>query len=122
VGADAVSSEGDLYNKVGTSMIALAAREHGKKFFSCTGTHKFDPLSLWGEKEVVEARDASEVVSARDLGLKRMPASLGVLNPAFDLTEARFVNAYVTEVGLIPPQAIVPVLWKEFDLSREASL
>lgn len=119
VGADAITSSGDLFNKIGTSQLALAAHEHEKRFYSCAGTHKFDSLTLWGSEEVIEMRSPDEVAVARDFGLKKMPSKLEALNPAFDFTEAENVTAYITELGVIPPQSLTAVVWREFDLDRE---
>ena len=119
VGADAITSEGGLVNKIGTSQIALAAFEHEKRFYSCTGTHKFDPLTLWGREEPIEERKSEEVAVPRDLKLKKFPKTLGIFNPAFDLTEARYVNAFVTELGVLPPQSLVMAVWKELGLSEK---
>ncbi|MEW5955359.1 MAG: ribose 1,5-bisphosphate isomerase, partial [Candidatus Micrarchaeota archaeon] len=119
VGADAITSEGDLVNKIGTSQIALAAFEHEKHVYSCTGTHKFDPLTLWGAEEPIEERNAAEVAVPADLRLKKFLRPLKVFNPAFDLTEARYVNAFVTELGVLPPQSLVMAVWKELGLSEK---
>ena len=122
-GADAITSEGDLVNKIGTAPLALAAREYEKKFFSATGTHKFDPLTLWGAMEPIEQRAADEVLGEREaakhkiklLGAKRVE----ILNPAFDLVDAKLVTAYVTELGVIPPQSLLATVWKEFGLDKK---
>ncbi len=120
VGCDAITAEGDLVNKIGTAPLALAAAEYEKKFYSATGTHKFDPLTLWGATEPIEQRAASEVLSAREaakIGIN--PRKVGVLNPAFDLVDAKFVTAYVTELGVIPPQSLLATVWKEFGLDEK---
>jgi ribose 1,5-bisphosphate isomerase len=120
VGADAITSEGDLVNKVGTSLIALAAHHYDKKLYSCTGTHKFDPLTLWGVPEPIEQRPWQEVLSAKEeKELKMRKKNFCVLNPAFDLTDSEHVSAYVTEIGVIPPQGLLSAVWKEFNLSEE---
>ena len=119
VGADAITSEGDLVNKVGTSALALTAFEHEKRFYSCTGVHKFDPLTVWGADEPIEERESCEVALPRDLGLKKFPRKLSVFNPAFDLTDAKYVNAFVTEFGVLPPQSIVLAVWRELGLGEK---
>ncbi|NYZ75286.1 S-methyl-5-thioribose-1-phosphate isomerase [Candidatus Micrarchaeota archaeon] len=119
VGADAITSEGDLVNKIGTSQVALSAFEHEKHVYSCAGTHKFDPLTLWGSGEPIEERDSSEVAVSGDFKLKKFPKALHVFNPAFDVTEAKYVNAFVTELGVLPPQSLVMAVWKELGLSEK---
>ncbi|PIT85963.1 ribose 1,5-bisphosphate isomerase [Candidatus Micrarchaeota archaeon CG10_big_fil_rev_8_21_14_0_10_59_7] len=114
VGADAITSEGDLINKIGTCNIASLAKEHGEAFYSCTGTHKFDPLTLWGESEKIEERSPDEVWKK-----KERPRKLRVLNPAFDVTPASCVTAFVTELGVVPPSSLIGLLWKRFGLEEE---
>ena len=121
VGSDAITSRGDLINKIGTATIAIVAREHDKDLYSCTGVHKFDPLTLWGESEPIEMRDKTEILDSKTAKQKQIAYSkLKILNPAFDLTPARFVEAYVTELGVIPPQAMLNRVWKELDLDDTA--
>ncbi|MBI5228820.1 S-methyl-5-thioribose-1-phosphate isomerase [Candidatus Micrarchaeota archaeon] len=120
VGADAITSSGDLVNKIGTSQLALSAFEHGKKLYSCTGTHKFDPLTLWGVPEPIEQRAKEELLSNAERKLLKLknPKNLSVLNPAFDLTPAKYITGYVTEIGILPPQGFTAAVWKEFDLDK----
>jgi len=107
VGADAITVEGDLVNKIGTKMVAQACLESGKKLYSLTGSHKFDGLTQWGEEEPIEMREANEVLDEKTRKGKKISAKLKVLNPAFDLVEAKYLTAYVTELGLIPPESML---------------
>ncbi|MCX6767515.1 MAG: S-methyl-5-thioribose-1-phosphate isomerase [Candidatus Micrarchaeota archaeon] len=115
VGADAITATGDLVNKVGTSLIAAAANEHGIPLYSCTATHKYDPLTLYGVPELIEMRPREEII---DRGMRGF-GKVDVLNPAFDVTPARHVAAYVTEIGVLPPQALATAVWKEYGLDKE---
>ncbi len=99
VGADAISSMGDLINKVGTSTVAHLARAQDVSFYSAAELYKYDPLTLYGNREQIEQRDVSEVWEGA-------PKSVKVINPAFDATAARHINGYVTEIGVIPPQSL----------------
>jgi len=114
VGADAVTSSGDLVNKIGTSLIAQAAFEAGKKVFSCTGLHKFDPLTLKGFAEPIEFRSSEELLADLSAAQKRKFRKIKIVNPAFDVTPAKHIEAYVTELGVIPPQSLLSIAWKEF--------
>lgn len=112
VGADAITASGDLVNKIGTCMIAQLARAHGLKFFSAAELHKFDPLTLWGRSEEIEEREPSEIADPKEFeGIK-------IRNPAFDLTPARLVSAYITELGIIPPQSLLSIAAKEFRIEE----
>lgn len=97
VGADAVTARGELVNKVGTSAIALAARDAGVEFASACETFKFDPLTIGGKPEPIEERAASEI-------WEKPPKGVRIANPAFDVTEPELIGYFITEVGLIKPK------------------
>lgn len=109
VGADAINSQGDLLNKIGTYTLAQLARLHSKKFYSAAEMFKYDPLTRFGRPEPIEQRAKDEVwgtgLYSREVskGPQKIPKTLNVLNPAFDLTPASLISAYMTEDGLIPP-------------------
>jgi ribose 1,5-bisphosphate isomerase len=100
VGADAITSEGNVVNKIGTSTIAVLANEARKPFYVVTELLKFDPETLCGAYEGIEHRNPSEVWN-------EAPAKLSVRNPAFDVTPNRYINGIVCEEGVIAPQSIV---------------
>ncbi|MCK4327548.1 MAG: ribose 1,5-bisphosphate isomerase [Candidatus Diapherotrites archaeon] len=103
VGADAVTAEGSLVNKIGTSMIALAAHEARTEFASACETFKFDPLTLGGEDEPIEYRSPKEVWA-------RPPRGLSIRNPAFDVTPPEYIDYIITEEGIIPPSEVAHIL------------
>jgi len=107
VGADTVTANGAVVNKIGTSLIALIARERGVDFYVATETYKFSPYTVWGEPVVIEERAPTEVVPEE---LLAKTPRLKVLNPSFDVTPPDMVTAIITEVGLVPPQAAVLIL------------
>lgn len=98
VGADTVTADGALYNKIGTSQVALAARETGVPFRSLTATHKFAPQEFEVE---VEHRDVAEVVAEGEL-----PDGIEVHNPVFDRTPPEDVAAYITQDGPVAPEDV----------------
>ncbi len=113
VGADAVSATGDLVNKIGTAGIASLAYANNIPFYSAAEIYKFDPITLWGNKERIEERDAGEVLDAKSArGIK-------VRNPAFDVTPAKLLSAYITERGIVPPCDLLSVAWRELNLSEK---
>lgn len=103
VGADAITAAGDLVNKIGTSTLARIIRINDKSFFSAAETLKYDPLTQYGEREEIEERSTKEVWDAK-------MKNLIIKNPAFDVTAAKYINAYITEKGIIPPQSLVAEL------------
>lgn len=106
VGADAITSMGDLINKVGTSTLAHIARIQDVSFYSAAELYKYDPLTLFGNRERIEERDAKEV-------WEDAPKKVKVRNPAFDATAARYINGYITEIGIISPQSLGEIAAKK---------
>ena len=113
VGADTITSDGHLVNKVGTSQIAIAAYEAGVPFYSATESIKFSPASFAGGDIVIEERSAEEVVNMDWLKKRR---NTRVLNPAFDITDPELIHGFITELGLIPPRAASLVIREMFGL------
>ncbi len=111
VGADAVSSNGALVNKIGTSTVALVAKEARTLFFVATETYKFSPETMIGELIEIEERDLEEVIDREELEKIGSPK---VLNPAFDITPPQYIDLIITEKGIIPPQAAFTILQEEF--------
>jgi ribose 1,5-bisphosphate isomerase len=107
VGADAITSEGNVVNKIGTSAIAVIAREARVPFYVVSELLKFDPETLYGECEKIEQRSPSEVWS-------EAPKGLAVRNPAFDVTPNRYIHGIICEEGIIPPQTIMEVVRRAY--------
>ncbi len=106
VGADAVSANGAVVNKIGTSLMALAAREARTHFLVAAESYKFSPETMFGELVKIEERNASEIISPSDV---KYP-SITVANPSFDVTPPEYVDLIITEKGIIPPQAAILLL------------
>jgi ribose 1,5-bisphosphate isomerase len=105
VGADAITVNGALVNKIGTSQIALCANEARIPFIVAAETYKFSPKTLSGEVVVIEERSPTEVVGEDMLNL-----GIKVRNPAFDITPRRYIDLIVTEIGAIPPEMAYVVI------------
>ncbi len=101
VGADAITVNGNLINKIGTSQLSLAAHEARVPFMVAAETYKFSPRTLLGELVEIEERDPAEVLSEEKR--KQWP-DLKVRNPAFDITPHRYIDLICTEIGAIPPE------------------
>lgn len=106
-GADSITADGSVINKIGTSGLAVNARDRGTPITVAAGTIKLDPSTLYGGAVEIEMRDESEVIdeeTRRDIG------EIEVENPAFDVTPPRYVDAIVTERGQFPPESIVTLI------------
>jgi len=113
VGADAVTANGAVVNKIGTSMVALAAHEARVRFFVAAETYKFSPETMIGELVKIEERGAVEVIPSDEL--KKMP-NVRVRNPSFDITPPEYIDIIITEKGIIPPQGAILVLQEMFGI------
>lgn len=113
VGADTVCSDGDVINKIGTSQIAICAKEMNIQFIVATQSIKFSPESVSGNLITIEERETSEIVDESEL------PNVKIINPAFDITDASYVDVIVTEFGVIPPQAAYGLLKEKFGWKLE---
>ena len=96
VGADRVTANGDVVNKIGTRGIAIASRYHGIPFHVACPSSTFDPRTATGTDVDIEQRAASEVT-----GPIRAAPGVRVRNPAFDVTPADLVTSWITDRGRI---------------------
>ncbi|MCL2031781.1 MAG: ribose 1,5-bisphosphate isomerase [Methanomassiliicoccaceae archaeon] len=108
VGADTVASNGALINKIGTSQLALSADEARVPFSVCTETYKFSPMTMFGDMVEIEERDCGEVVGAGDV-----PEGVKIYNPVFDTTPAKYIDAIITEIGVLSPGSVYDVMVRQ---------
>lgn len=113
VGADRVAANGDIANKIGTYEKAVCAFLNNIPFYVAFPMSTFDPHCLSGEAIPIEERHADEVhyVTGQDEEgiLRRVritPEGAQARNPAFDVTPAQYIRAFVTERGVCAPQEI----------------
>jgi len=109
VGADSIAADGSVVNKIGTSGLAVLARERDTPVVVAAATLKLDPATLSGATVDIETREESEVLPTDE---RAEVGDVSVANPAFDVTPPRYVDAIVTERGQFPPESIV-VLMRE---------
>jgi ribose 1,5-bisphosphate isomerase len=107
VGADAITSEGNVVNKVGTSMVALVAHEARTPFYVISELLKFDPATVYGDYEKIEERNSGEI-------WKDAPKKLTIRNPAFDVTRRDFIHGIICEEGIISPHSITEVMHRRY--------
>jgi len=99
VGADRIAANGDTANKIGTYNVAILAHEHGIPFYVAAPWSTIDLATATGEAIPIEERPATEVTHHGDKQLT--PNGVGICNPAFDVTLAKYIAAIVTERGLL---------------------
>ncbi|HKG20876.1 MAG TPA: S-methyl-5-thioribose-1-phosphate isomerase [Blastocatellia bacterium] len=98
VGADRIAANGDVANKIGTYMVAIAAHENNIPFYVAAPLSTVDLLMNSGEEIPIENRDDAEVTHFH--GSQVAPVGISVANPAFDVTPHRYVSAIITDVGV----------------------
>lgn len=101
VGADRIAANGDVANKIGTYALAVLARHHGLPFYVAAPRSTFDPSLDHGGGIEVEERDPGEVRGMA--GRTTAPRDAEVWNPAFDVTPAHLVTAFLTDAGILRP-------------------
>jgi methylthioribose-1-phosphate isomerase len=102
-GADRVSLNGDVANKVGTYMLSLAARENEIPVLTVFPSSSFDSACTDGNSIEIEMRDESEVLELIVDGEKTVPQGAHALNPAFDITPHHLITAWITDRGILYP-------------------
>jgi methylthioribose-1-phosphate isomerase len=110
VGCDRVSARGDVCNKIGTYLKALAAHDNGVPFYAAMPLSTLDLSLQDGLREIpIEERSAREQthITGRDargelVEVQLVPDGSGAVNPAFDVTPARLVSGLITERGIVP--------------------
>ncbi len=114
VGADRVSARGDVANKIGTYLKALAAHDNSIPFYVAVPSPTIDWRADQGLESIpIEERAADEVLwvhgmdpSGVPASVQLMPAGTPVANPAFDVTPARLVTGIITERGVVAPDRL----------------
>ncbi len=102
VGCDRMAANGDGANKIGTSGVAILAKEYGIPFYMFVPTSTIDLGTATGDDIPIEERKGEEIYRLwyeKDMA----PAGVKTFNPAFDVTPAKYITAVVTEKGIAYP-------------------
>lgn len=102
VGCDRIAANGDTANKIGTSTLAIVAHQYGIPVYVCGPTSTIDIACATGRDIEIELRDEAEI---SELWYEKRMAPEGVkaYNPAFDVTEHRYITAIITQKGIARP-------------------
>ena len=105
VGADRITANGDVANKIGTYSVAVLAHAHGIPFYVAAPSSTVDLATPSGDQIPIEQRDPREVTHVR--GKEAIaPDGVEVFNPAFDVTPARLITGIITEKGIFKPSEL----------------
>ncbi len=102
-GADRVAANGDVANKIGTYMLAVAANDNNVPVYSVVPTSTIDLSLENGNLIPIEERDPAEVLDIQFRGERVPPEGAHARNPAFDVTPNRLITGIVTENGVVYP-------------------
>jgi len=107
LGADAITSEGKVINKVGTSLAAEIAEKHSTPVYVCTHSLKYDPNTEFGFDTEIEKRHASEV-------WKNPPRNVEISNFAFERVHPDLITAVISDLGVLAPESFVGAFDKKW--------
>lgn len=102
VGCDRMAANGDGANKIGTSGVAILAKEYGIPFYMFVPTSTIDLKTATGDDIVIEERDGEEIYNMW-YEKPMAPQGIKTYNPAFDVTDHKYITAVVTEKGIVYP-------------------
>lgn len=99
VGADRITANGDVANKIGTYTLAILAKHHGIPFFVAAPRSTIDPRTPKGDGIIIEERSSKEIIF---IGKKPVaPKDARAFYPAFDVTPHRYISGIITEAGIV---------------------
>lgn len=101
LGADRITANGDVANKIGTYSLSVLAKEHGIPFYSAAPVSTFDISLETGDEIPIEERPPQELTHV--FGRQIAPTGVKVKNPSFDVTPHRYLTGIITERGVIYP-------------------
>lgn len=105
VGADRVTANGDVANKIGTYALAVLARAHGIPFYVAAPFSTIDFSMASGSSIPIEERSSREITHIGP-DVRIAPEGVSVYNPAFDVTPGEFITAIITEKGVFRPEEL----------------
>lgn len=106
-GADAITSEAKIINKIGTELFLEAAVRYGIPSYCCSDSWKFDPATTFGFEEVIEKRFAEEV-------WKNPPKGVKISNYVFEMVNPDLVTGVISELGIYNPSTFVEEVRRKY--------
>ncbi|MHA1266000.1 MAG: S-methyl-5-thioribose-1-phosphate isomerase [Candidatus Helarchaeota archaeon] len=111
-GADAITSEGTVLNKIGSRLLALAAAESHVAYYVATPLLKYDTETVVGNLTRIEFRDPEEIWKKEE----GRPWNLKFENPAFETISREYIAGLITEVGIFAPEQIGLMFEKYYEI------
>lgn len=108
IGADAITSEGRVINKIGSELFAEIAQKYDIPVYVCTNSWKFDPETIFGFTEEIEERSPAEV-------WKNPPKRVKIDNHAFEIISPELITGVITEIGIFEPRILVTEIRRVYE-------
>ncbi|RMG36771.1 MAG: ribose 1,5-bisphosphate isomerase [Methanobacteriota archaeon] len=115
IGMDAVTSLGTVINKIGSRLLALAAKEADVPFFVSGSLLKFDSDTMFGKRTEIEERDIIEITK----DWENAPKNLTILNPAFESVSRDYIDGLITEQGIFAPELVYKLVKEKYPFMVE---
>lgn len=106
IGLDAVTSQGTIFNKIGSRLLALAAKESDVPLYVAGSLLKFDGDTIFGGRTTIEMRDIEEITA----DWPDAPKGLKLVNPSFETVSRDLIDALITEEGVFAPELVFEVV------------
>ena len=100
LGADAITTEGKVINKIGSEMVAILCNKYDVPLYSCSNSWKFDPETVFGFEEPIEKRSEKEVWD-------KAPNKVEISNFAFESVDSSLITGIISELGIYRPDVFV---------------
>ena len=107
IGADAITAEGIVINKIGSELFAEVAYRYDIPVYVCTHSFKFDPMTYFGWDEKIEKRFEKEV-------WKNPPKGVRINNFAFEKIKPQLITGIISELGVLKPEVFVEAVIKKY--------
>jgi ribose 1,5-bisphosphate isomerase len=100
IGADAITDDAEVFNKIGSELIAETAKQRKIKVYVCASSWKVDPMTFFDFSEKIEKRNEKEI-------WKNPPAGVIVNNFAFEKINPKFITGIISEFGILKPKEFI---------------
>jgi len=107
IGADAITAEGRVINKIGSELFAEVANRYDVPVYVCTNSWKLDPETVFGFTEEIEERAAAEV-------WEKPPKNVTVDNHAFEIIKPDLITGVITELGIYEPVILIEEIKRSY--------
>jgi methylthioribose-1-phosphate isomerase len=107
IGAETITAEGGCYNTTGSLLVALACRHWRVPLYSATTLLKIDTRTLFGYRRTIPELDALHLSNLTEDWPLPLAARIEVASPELDYVPPELIAGFITELGILPPEAIV---------------